>query len=131
MSNKNEIKDAEIIEDIESEAESEPENPDAVEYEIIDGDQDGVKKRGVRANGNVIFLVSESFTNDQINEVFNLGNKFFNDGMQFSSIQQDNRIPQALAMLGITPKVIKQMYDLAVLIEEKEAAEASDTKEAA
>ncbi len=116
------VVDAEIIEDTDTDT-------DAVEYEIVDGDQDGVKVRGVRANGNVLFLVSETFTNEQINEVFNLGNKFFNDGIQFANGQQEQRVPQALAMLGITPTIIKQMYDIAVLIEEREAAEAETPDE--
>ncbi|MCP3921288.1 MAG: hypothetical protein GY714_01755 [Desulfobacterales bacterium] len=128
MAKEDEIENAEIIEETTLEDET-TENPDAVQYEIIDGDQDGVKKRGVRAGGNVIFLVSESFTNEQVEEVFNLGNKFFNDGIQFANMQQDQRVPQALAMLGITPKVIKQMYDMAVQLEEKEAAEAATTPE--
>ena len=65
-----------------------------VSYEIIDGDIDGVKVRGVRANGNVLFTVTESFSDDQIQEVFNLANKFFNDGINFGTNQVAARYMQ-------------------------------------
>ena len=67
---------------------------DNVQYEIVDGDLDGVKVRGVRANGNLLFTVSEAFTNDQIQEVFNLANKFFNDGLTFGAGQTAARYLQ-------------------------------------
>lgn len=96
------------------------EGQDTVQYEIIDGDIDGVKIRGVRANGNVLFTVSEGFDDEQIKEVFNHSNKFFNDGMRFGVGQTQAQLHQAL---GITPELIKALYDAAV------AREAGQTDE--
>ncbi len=59
----------------------------AVQYEIVDGDLDGVKVRGIRANGNVLFTVSEGFSDEHVQEVFNIANRFFNEGVQFGGGQ--------------------------------------------
>lgn len=76
---------------------------DDVQYEIVDGDLDGVKVRGIRANGNVLFTVSEAFTNEQIQETFNLSNKFFNDGLRFGVGQVQAQIKQVLGIVDPAP----------------------------
>lgn len=124
MTEEKEVEDAEIID----EAAETATDPDKVQYEIIEGDVEGVKVRAVTANGNVLFTVTEDFTDDQIQIVFNLGNKFFNDGIRFSNGQQEQRVSQGMAMLGMTPKIIKQFYDIAVEMELKQAASEAENK---
>ena len=88
------------VETIETE---ETPDPNAVQYEIIDGDLDGVKCRGVRANGNVLFTVSEAFDDEQIQEVFGLANKFFNDGVRFGVNQNQAQLQQCLGINQAPP----------------------------
>ena len=129
MTDENEVENAETIDEA-AETATDAEAPDEPTYEIIDGDVDGNKVKGVRAieNGNILFTVSEDFNNDQIDQVFNLGNKFFKDGIQFASGQQEQRAAQGLAALGVTPRIIKQFYDIAVMMEEEAAAKSAATE---
>jgi len=92
----------EVVEEVEKTEGTEEisgETEDKVLYEIVDGDVDGVKCRGVRANGNVIFTVTETFTDDQIQEVFNLANRFFNEGVKFGSDQKQAQMKQVMGVI--------------------------------
>lgn len=90
---------------------------DEKQYEIIDGDIDGVKCRAIQAkpSGNVLFTLNINFTDEQADEVFNLANIFFNDGMRFGISQTQ---AQAQQVFGLTPKLIKEWYEAAVAQEQ-------------
>ena len=79
------------------------EDPNAIQYEIVPGDIDGVKCKAVRSNGNVLFTVSEGFDDSQVQEVFNLANKFFNDGLRFGIGQTQANIRQAMGINEAPP----------------------------
>lgn len=95
---------------------------DSVQYEIVDGDLDGVKVRGVRANGNVLFTVGESFTDEQIEEAFNLCNKFFNDGLSFGRNQNQATTHQALGLHDLVRAMIAEELQKALAPAEEEEA---------
>lgn len=94
---------------------------DQVKYEIVDGDLDGVKVRGVRANDNVLFTVGESFSDEQIEETFNLCNKFFNDGLSFGRGQTQASIHQQLGTHEIVREMVGAMLEKALAPKEEEA----------
>ena len=52
--------------------------------QIVEGTtKDGRTVRGITENGKNLFFVSETFTNEQIEEVFGLVNQFYGDGVKF------------------------------------------------
>ncbi len=110
--NKEEIEDAEII------SEETQEKP---QYQIVEGDIDGVPVKGVRANETVLFTVAADFTPEQIQETFNIANRYFNEGVNVGTRQKEAQILQAI---GLTPDMVKHLYDLAVAKE----AEANETE---
>jgi len=75
-------------------------------------EKDGVKGTIIKSpEGNPLFSLNESFTEEQINVVFRLCDAFFKNGVEVAILQHQNNFRNLIGLNGLTQENLNQLLE--------------------